>query len=109
MMKQTQATKVQFQALLSVPSKVLETVINDTLVHYVYTDNNLLSDRHRVYRFGNGIVAEALDRKVEEGNGLVVTVAFVNFKKAFDSVGHSILEMKLGRDFGISCSLLDWF
>ena len=40
--------------------------------------------------------------------GLVVAVAFIDFKKAFDSVSHVILETKLERDFGISGLLLDW-
>ena len=40
--------------------------------------------------------------------GLVVAVAFIDFKKAFDSVSHAILETKLERDFGISGLLLDW-
>ena len=39
---------------------------------------------------------------------LVVAVAFIDFKKAFDSVSHTILEMKLQRDFGVDGSLLDW-
>ena len=34
-------------------------------------------------------------------SGLVVAVAFVDFKKAFDSVYHTVLETKLERDFGI--------
>ena len=38
----------------------------------------------------------------------MVAVAFVDFKKAFDSESHAILEMKLERDFGISGSLLGW-
>ena len=41
-------------------------------------------------------------------SGLVVAVAFVDFKKAFDSVCHTVLETKLQRDFGISGPLLDW-
>ena len=40
--------------------------------------------------------------------GLVVAVAFIDFKKALDRVSHTILEMKLERDFGISGLLLDW-
>ena len=31
----------------------------------------------------------------------MVAVAFVDFKKAFDSVYHTVLETKLERDFGI--------
>lgn len=30
------------------------------------------------------------------------------FRKAFDSVSHDILKMKLKRDFGITGTLLDW-
>ena len=40
--------------------------------------------------------------------GLVVAAAFIDFKKASDSVSHAILEMKLERDFGISGPLLGW-
>ena len=40
--------------------------------------------------------------------GLVVAVAFTDFKKAFASVSHAILETKLERDFVISGLLLDW-
>ena len=35
-------------------------------------------------------------------------MAFIDFKKAFDSVSHDILEMKLNQDFGITGTLLDW-
>lgn len=41
-------------------------------------------------------------------SGKAVAVAFIDFKKAFDSVSHDILEMKLNRDFGITGTLLDW-
>ena len=34
-------------------------------------------------------------------SGLVVAVAFVDFKKALDSVYHTVLETELERDFGI--------
>ena len=40
--------------------------------------------------------------------GFGEAVAFVDFKKAFDSVSHAILETKLERDFGISGPLLNW-
>ena len=38
----------------------------------------------------------------------MVALTFVDFKKAFDSVCHTVLETKLERDFGVSGSLLDW-
>ena len=40
--------------------------------------------------------------------GLVVAVAFTDFKKAFDGLSHAILETKLERDFGIAGPLMDW-
>ena len=40
--------------------------------------------------------------------GLVVAVAFTDFKKAFDGLSHSILETKLERDLGIAGPLMDW-
>ena len=39
---------------------------------------------------------------------IVVAAAFIAFQRAFDSVSHGILEMKLERDFGISGTLLGW-
>ena len=38
----------------------------------------------------------------------VVAVAFVDFKKAFDSVSHEILLRKLERNFDIAGGLLEW-
>ena len=35
-------------------------------------------------------------------------MAFIGFKKAFDSVSHDILETKFNRDFRITGILLDW-
>ena len=43
---------------------------------------------------------------MDEGN--VVTVAFINFKRAFDSVNHEILITKLQQNFGIFDSFLTW-
>ena len=41
-------------------------------------------------------------------SGLVVGVACVDFKKAFDSVSHAILEEKLKHSFGFEGNLLAW-
>ena len=38
---------------------------------------------------------------------MVVAAAFVDFKKAFDSVPHDILLKKLNCEFGVNGSLLD--
>ena len=99
-------------SLLSVPSKILESVVNDTIVRHVYKANNLVTDKQWAYRAGFSTelllthLTETWRKAVDEG--LVVAGAFIDFKKAFDSVSHPILEMKLERDFGISGPLLDW-
>ena len=99
-------------SLLSVPSKILESVVNDTIVRHVYKANNLVTDKQWAYRagFSTELLLTQLTETWREAvdAGLVVAVAFIDFKRAFDSVLHAILEMKLKRDFGISGPLLDW-
>ena len=41
-------------------------------------------------------------------SGSFVAAAFVDFKKAFDSVPHEALENKLESQCGITGNLLDW-
>ena len=96
-------------SLLSVPSKILESVVNDTIVRHVYKANNLVTDKQWAYRATELLLIQLTEtwREVVDA-GLVVAVAFIGFKKAFDSVSHAILETKLVRDFGISGPLLDW-
>ena len=99
-------------SLLSVPSKILESVVKDTIVRHVYKANNLVTDKQWAYRagFSTELLLIQLTETWREAvdAGLVVAVAFIDFKKAFDSVSHAILETKLERDFGISGLLLDW-
>ena len=51
-------------------------------------------------------ITETWRRLVDEGN--VVALAFIDFKKAFDSVNHEILIPKLQQNFGICDSFLTW-
>ena len=94
--------------MLSVPSKILESAI----VRHVYKANNLVTDKQWAYRtgFSTELLLIQLTETWREAvdAGLVVAVAFIDFKKAFDSVSHAILETKLEMDFGISGPLLDW-
>ena len=75
-------------SLLSIPSKLLESEAND----------NIASDRQWAYRPGFSTelllihLTEIWRRLVDEGN--VVALAFIDFKKAFDSVNHEILLSK---------------
>jgi len=69
---------------------------------------------------GNGPTARAIrrnyylliscseSRRQAIGNNLVVATSFVDFRKAFDCVCHSILLHKLKHKFGIEGNLLSW-
>ena len=64
----------------------------DNTVQHVFEENNLAPDRQWAYRPGFNTelllvhFTETWRRLVDEGN--VVAVAFIDFKKAFDSVNH---------------------
>ena len=90
----------------------MESCVADTLSSHVQVDNNLLTDKQWAYRKGLStelLLAQLTEtwRKVVDAN-LVVGVAFVDFRKAFDCVSHSILIHKLHNHFGIHDPLLSW-
>ena len=99
-------------SLLSIPSKILESLVNDALVDHVFTSNDLASDRQWAYRKGYSTellithLTELWRRELDKGKA--IAVAFIDFKKAFDCVQHSLLISKLQRNFGISGPLLNW-
>ena len=99
-------------SLLSVPSKILEAVVNDRLVHHVFRDNQFITERQWAYQRGYSTelllvhLVEIWRSAVDSGR--VVAVTFVDFRKAFDSVCHEILVKKLEYRFGVSGPLLDW-
>ena len=90
----------------------MESIVNDTLVKHVFRDNYLVSNRQWAYRPGHS--TEYLMIQLTETWTTVidcrkfVAVAFIDFRKAFDSVPHTTLVMKLERHFGIKGSTLDW-
>ena len=55
-------------------------------------------------------LVNSFNRDVENSAwlGKSCSCGLVDFRKAFDSVSHYILDLKLKRDFGITGSLLDW-
>ena len=99
-------------SMLSVPSKIMETCVADTLTQHVLVDNKLVTYQQWAYRKGHSaelflvqlteIWRKAIDYK------LVVGVAFVDFQKAFDCVPHTALFYKLKQNFGINGGLLAW-
>ena len=99
-------------SILSVRSKMLESQVNSAIVDHVFEKNELVSDRQLAYRKGLS-TERMLIRLTENWRNLIdsnmkIAVAFIDLKKAFDSVSHTILERKLECDFGLSGSLLPW-
>ena len=99
-------------SLISIPSKIMESEINDILVRHIFKDNNLASNRQWAYRSGHSteylLIHLTETRRRALDSGKFVATAFIDFKKAFDSVFHATLVAKLRRDFGITGMLLDW-
>ena len=99
-------------SLLSIPSKILESVVNDALVTHVFASNDLASDRQWAFRkgFSTELLLTQLTElwRKEVDKGKAVAVAFIDFKKAFDCVQHEQLLTKLQRNFGILGPLHNW-
>ena len=81
-------------SLLSMPSKILESCVSDTILDHVM-ENGLLTERQWAYRKGHStqlLLAHLTEcwRQAIDDN-LVVATAFVDFRKAFDCVSHGNL------------------
>ena len=98
-------------SILSVPSKLLESEISTVIVNHVM-NNNLITPNQWAYRKAHSTellliqLTEKWRRFVDDG--LAIAVAFVDFRKAFDSVLHSRLLDKLHGQFGIDGELYAW-
>ena len=98
-------------SLLSVPSKILESCISDTVMKHV-TECELLTERQWAYRKGHSTqlllahLTESWRQAVD--NNFVVVTTFIDFRKAFDYVSHRTLLHKLKIKYGIEGNLLSW-
>ncbi|KAL9972248.1 hypothetical protein ACROYT_G018519 [Oculina patagonica] len=94
--------------LLSIPSKITESVICDNIDSHLKT---VLQKNHWGYR--KGVSTESLllylseTWKINIDCGKVIGVIFIDFRKAFDSVDHDILFYKM-QACGIYGNLLRW-
>ena len=98
-------------SLLSVPSKIMESCVSESVVRHVF-QNNLVTDKQWAYREGHSTelllvhLSEIWRTAIDADK--VVAVAFVDFRNAFDCVSHAILLHKLNFQFGVQGCLLSW-
>lgn len=96
---------------LSELSKILERVVHLQVTRFI-SENNLLDQRQSGYRSGYSTQSALLrvgdDIRSGIDYGLITILILFDFSKAFDTVSHVRLLMKL-KSFGFSTSTLDWF
>ena len=92
-------------------SKVMETLVSDTIKKHVMEDHNMITEKQWAYRKGYSTellliqLTEKWKTELEKGN--FVAAAFIDFRKAFDSIPHYALLKKL-QAFGITGDLYHW-
>ena len=97
--------------LLPVISKVLESLIDDTVRHHLQV-NNMLHPAQFGFRKGRACVSNlvlAMDAWTDSADkGIATDVVYLDFAKAFDTVPHQTLLLKLS-ELNLSSGLLNWF
>ena len=97
--------------LLPLPGKIMERLIHNKLYPYL-EENGILTPRQNGFRKQHGTpdtIFKLITQIIDNINKKKVTVAvFIDFKKAFDTLDHTILIQKLSK-INISPTLLKWF
>ena len=97
-------------SLTSVPGKILEKIIRNTIVDHM-TSNNLFSKGQHGFIAGRSCVTQLLEfmEDITEAidSGKEVDVIYLDFCKAFDKVPHKRLLMKMQK-YGIKGNILNW-
>ena len=98
-------------AVVPVVAKILEKIVATQLGTYL-EQNNLLHPHQGAYRCRKSTedilllavdyIATLLDR------GCVVCAAFIDLRKAFDSLDHYLLLQRIS-ELGVHCQVLEWF
>ena len=97
-------------SLLPVPGKIIEKMVHDHMMEF-FENNNILSEYQFGFRKNHSTIdsiATLVDNILHSVNdGKVTLAAFIDFKKAFDTVNHNILLKKL-LYMGIRGPILYW-
>ena len=97
-------------SLTSVVSKIMESIVRDEIVSHLMK-NNLITDAQHGFVPGRDCMTQLLEciedwtRRLECGNAF--DVIYTDFSKAFDSVPHERLFLKL-ESIGIKGDVLNW-
>ena len=97
-------------SLTSFPCKLLETIIRSRIVQYLEQNNLLSPSQHGFISkrscLSNLLVAlEAITKAIDEGN--VVDMIYFDYQKAFDTVPHHRLKVRL-KALGFKGNMLKW-
>ena len=97
-------------SLLPVPGKIIEKLVHDHIMKF-FTENDSLCEKQNGFRPGhsttNSIINLTNDIYNATNCGQVTVAAFIDLKKAFDTVNHKILLEKLNY-MGIRKETLIW-
>ena len=97
-------------SLTSVPCKIMEALIKGRLTQFL-EKNSVISQQQHGFVTGRSCLTNLLDSleqwtsALDEGHGIYIL--YLDYRKAFDSVPHHRLVVKL-KSYGISGKLLEW-
>ena len=96
--------------MLRIPSKILKATVSRNIDNFI-NESGLSNENQWVFikgRSTEGPVTHLTEKwKIALDNVNVVGVVFIDFKKVFDFVSHSIPDLKL-QALGFSGSALEW-
>ena len=97
-------------SLTCICCKLMEQFIRDTIVNHM-TDEKLYSDSQHGFRKNRSCVTQLLEvydeltERLDEGKN--IDIIYLDFKKAFDSIPHERLLLKM-KGYGITGKILNW-
>ena len=110
--KEDEADKQNYRpiSLLCVPGKIMESCVVSSISTHV-VENELAHRNQWAYKQGHStemlLIKMTEDWRKALDNNLVVGIVLVDFRKAFDSISHDVLMLKL-QGLGISGDLWSW-